>query len=113
MKVPAGEVAALEATIDALAAETQRPGDGCTLDLQRHLLHVLLIWLQRWYDATHTEPHEPDYPEMQMHRRFTEVLERDYARHHDAGPLRRRAGRAGAGAEQGAVARPPARRPRS
>jgi AraC family transcriptional activator of pobA len=83
--VPAGEVAALESTIDALRAETERPGDGCTLDLQRHLLHVLLIWLQRWYDATHTELHEPEYPELQMLRRFTEVLERDFATHHEAG----------------------------
>ena len=85
VKVPAGDVAALESTIAALEAETQRPGDGCTLDLQRHLLHVLLIWLQRWYDATHTELHEPEYPEMQTLRRFTEVLERDFARHHEAG----------------------------
>ena len=85
IKVPPSEVPALESTIDALRAETERPGDGCTLDLQRNLLNVLLIWLQRWYDATHTEAHEPDYPEMQMHRRFTEVLERDYARHHEAG----------------------------
>lgn len=85
VKVPPGEVPALESTIAALAAEADRPGDGCTLDLQRHLLHVLLIWLQRWYDATHTELHEPDYPDMQLLRRFTEVLERDYARHHEAG----------------------------
>ena len=85
VKVPESEVAALESTIAALEAETKRPGDGCTLDLQRHLLHVLLIWLQRWYDDTHTEAHEPDYPEMQALRRFTEVLERDFARHHEAG----------------------------
>lgn len=82
--VPDGEAPALESTIAALKAETERPGDACTLDLQRHLLHVLLIWLQRWYDASHTERREPDHPEMQLHRRFTEVLERDYARHHDA-----------------------------
>ncbi len=86
VEVPADAVASLEATIAALEAETARSGDdGCTLDLQRHLLQVLLIWLQRWYDATHDELHEPDHPEMQMHRRFTEVLERDYARHHEAG----------------------------
>lgn len=84
VSVPDGHVAALESTIAALAAETNRPGDGCTLDLQRHLLHVLLIWLQRWYDDLHTETREPDFPEVQLHRRFTEVLERDYARRHDA-----------------------------
>ncbi len=86
VEVPADDVASLEATIASLEAETGRSGDdGCTLDLQRHLLQVLLIWLQRWYDATHDDPHEPGHPEMQMHRRFSEVLERDYARNHDAG----------------------------
>jgi AraC family transcriptional activator of pobA len=85
VSVPPGEVPALESTIATLAAEANRPGDGCTLDLQRHLLHVLLIWLQRWYDDSHTETHEPGFPEMQMLRRFTDVLERDFATHHDAG----------------------------
>ena len=85
VNVPPGEVEALESTIATLAAESRDPGDGCALDLQRHLLHVLLIWLQRWYDATHTELHEPESSDLQMLRRFTEVLERDYARHHDAG----------------------------
>ena len=85
VKVPEGEVEALESTIAALAAESRNPGDSCTLDLQRHLLHVLLIWLQRWYDATHTELHEPEFADLQTLRRFTEVLERDYTRHHDAG----------------------------
>ncbi len=83
--VPAGEVAALESTIAALTAETERAGDHCSLDLQRHLLHVLLIWLQRWYDATHDHSHDPGRPEMLTLRRFSEALERDYARHHEAG----------------------------
>jgi len=82
--VPKGDVGALDSTIAALAAESDRPDDGCTLDLQRHLLHVLLIWLQRWYDASHTERLEPGHADMQLHRRFTDVLERDYARRHDA-----------------------------
>jgi AraC family transcriptional activator of pobA len=84
VSVPAGEVPALESTIATLAAEAHRPGDGCTLDLQRHLLHVLLIWLQRWYDDSHTESHDADFPALQMLRRFTDVLERDFAQHHDA-----------------------------
>ncbi len=82
--VPDGDVATLESTIATLAAEATGPGDGCTLDLQRHLLHVVLIWLQRWYDDSHAEHRDPGFSDMQVHRRFTEVLESDYARRHDA-----------------------------
>ncbi len=82
--VPEGEVEALESTIATLASEAGRPGEACTLDLQRHLLHVLLIWLQRWYDDAHTEDLDPDFAELQVQRRFAEALEADFASHHDA-----------------------------
>ena len=54
------------------------------LRLQRHLLLVLLLWIERWYDATRTERREPDDADVQLYRRFDQVLERDFARHHDA-----------------------------
>ncbi|MDA0162287.1 AraC family transcriptional regulator [Solirubrobacter ginsenosidimutans] len=82
--VPPSEVPALESTIAMLAAETARPRDAHGLDVQRHLLSVLLLWVERWYDATRTERRDPDDTDVQLYRRFDGVLERDFARHHDA-----------------------------
>ena len=82
--VPAGEVRRLEAAIDLLAAETRRPPDSRSVDLQRHLLSALLLWMERWFEATRTEQRDADDPDLQLYRRFSEVLERDYARHHNA-----------------------------
>ena len=85
LPVPPSEVPTLEATIAALAAETARPLDARGLDVQRHLLSALLLWVERWYDATRTERRDPDDADVQLYRRFDQVLERDFARHHDAG----------------------------
>jgi AraC family transcriptional regulator, transcriptional activator of pobA len=82
--VPPGEVPRLEAAIEALAAETRRPPDARSLDLQRHFLSALLLWLERWHEATQTEQPDAHDAELQLYRRFTEVLERDFARHPDA-----------------------------
>jgi AraC family transcriptional activator of pobA len=82
--VPAGEAGRLDALIDALAAETARPPDAYAAGLQGHLLAVLLLWLERWYDATRTERRDADDAEVQLHRRFARLLEADFARHHDA-----------------------------
>jgi AraC family transcriptional regulator, transcriptional activator of pobA len=82
--VPAGDVRRLEATIEALAAETRRPADSRSIDLQRHLLSALLLWVERWYEATRTQQRDADDAELQLYRRFADVLERDFARHHDA-----------------------------
>jgi AraC family transcriptional activator of pobA len=43
------------------------------------------LWVERWYDATRTERRDPDDADVQLYRRFDQALERDYARHHDAG----------------------------
>ncbi len=82
--VPAGDRPALESIIDALAAESTRPADARTAHLQRHLVAVLLLWVERWYDAVRTEARSADDAEVQLHRRFSRRLEDDYARHHDA-----------------------------
>ena len=82
--VPAGDVTRLEATIDLLAEETRRPPDSRSVDLQRHFLSALLLWIERWYEATRIEHHDADDPDVQLYRRFSEVLERDFARRHDA-----------------------------
>ena len=82
--VPDGEVGRFESAIDALAAETRRPADPRSVDLQRHFLSALLLWVERWYEATRVERPDDDAA-VQLYRRFAEILEREFARHHDAG----------------------------
>ena len=82
--VPPGEHDRLDALIGSLAAESARPPDGRSAELERHLLSVVLLWTERWYDATRTERRDPDDADVQLHRRFAQLLERDFARHHDA-----------------------------
>jgi AraC family transcriptional regulator, transcriptional activator of pobA len=82
--VPRGEQARLDALIDALGAELERPPDEHSPELQRHLLAAILLWVERWYDASRTERREADDAEIQLHRRFTRLLEDDFATHHDA-----------------------------
>ncbi len=80
--VPPGDADTFEATIVTLEAELARPPDACSVDLQRHLLSALLLWIERWHDdAIHERPDEGEA----LYRRFVEVLERDFAAHHDAG----------------------------
>jgi AraC family transcriptional activator of pobA len=83
--VPAKDVPLLESIIETLAQETTRPPDSCSVDLQRHLLAVLLLWVERWFEATQTDRRDADDPELQLYRAFVEVLERDFVRHHEAG----------------------------
>ena len=83
--VPPADVPRLEGAIDALATESRRPQDERSADLQRHLLSVVLLWVERLYDAARTGLREADDLEVQLFRRFAAVLERDFARHHEAG----------------------------
>jgi AraC family transcriptional activator of pobA len=82
--VPSDEVGALEAVIAALRSESARPADPRSAELERHLVSVLLLWVERWYDASRTEFRAGDDAEVELHRRFAQLLERDFARHHDA-----------------------------
>jgi AraC family transcriptional activator of pobA len=84
--VPDSYHAPLEATIETLRAESAGPLDPRSADLQRHLLSVLLLWVERWYDGEHTERRDgDDASALELFRRFSRVLERDFAAHHDAG----------------------------
>jgi AraC family transcriptional regulator, transcriptional activator of pobA len=82
--VPAGDVAALEGVIAALAAEAALPPDARAAELAHHLIAVLLLWIERWYDASRSEAREPGDADVQLQRRFARLLERDFAAHHDA-----------------------------
>ena len=84
VRVPAGSVAPLEAVIGALHREGALPPDARTGELAHHLLAVLLLWIERWYDAARIDAREPDDAAVQLQRRFTELLEADFASHHDA-----------------------------
>jgi AraC family transcriptional activator of pobA len=82
--VPEGDVGRLEATIHTLAAEARRPPDPRSADLERHFVAALLLWLERWSEAARPQQRDADDAEVQVYRRFLDVLERDFARHHDA-----------------------------
>lgn len=83
--VPSGEAEQLEAVITALEREIGRPADPETGELQRHLVSTILLWIERWYDASRAERPDADAAEVQLHRRFARLLERDFAHHHEAG----------------------------
>jgi AraC family transcriptional activator of pobA len=82
--VPRDHADALETIIRTLAAEAAAPPDAHSADLQRHLLSVILVWIERWYDAERTERRDAGDSGIQLFRRFARVLERDFAAHHDA-----------------------------
>jgi AraC family transcriptional activator of pobA len=83
--VPAGETERLGAVIEALGAEVGRPRDARSVELQRQLVSVILLWIERWYDAEHAEARKAEDADVQLLRRFVSRLESDYAQHHDAG----------------------------
>jgi AraC family transcriptional activator of pobA len=84
VQVPDGEADRLEEALRAIAAEAARPPDPYSADLLRHLVSTVLLWTERWYDAVRTERREQDDAEVQLHRRFAALLERDFREHHDA-----------------------------
>jgi AraC family transcriptional regulator, transcriptional activator of pobA len=83
--VPRDRADQLEALLRALDDELKRPTGPESSQLRGHLISVVLLWLERWYDALQEERPDPDEAQVQLLRRFIPVLERDYAAHHDAG----------------------------
>jgi AraC family transcriptional activator of pobA len=82
--VPAAEAARLDAAIDAIAAESVRPPDPYSGKLERHLIATVLLWIERWYDASRIEGRDSDDSDVQLQRRFAELLDTEYAQHHEA-----------------------------
>ena len=84
VSVPPGEVDRLESVIDLMAAEARRPPDSRSVALQCYFLSALLLWVERWHDASRVQQRDADDPDLLLFRRFSELLERHYAGHHDA-----------------------------
>ncbi|HEV2874819.1 MAG TPA: AraC family transcriptional regulator [Thermoleophilaceae bacterium] len=82
--VPEDQADQFEALLRALDDELKRPTGPESSQLLGHLNSVVLLWLERWYDASREEQPDPDEAQVKLLRRFIRVLERDYARHHDA-----------------------------
>jgi AraC family transcriptional activator of pobA len=82
--VPDSEADRLEAILDMLSAEIARRPDPRSIDLQRHLLSSLLLWVEGWHEAAQTGGSGLDAA-AQLHRRFAQLLDRDFAAHHDTG----------------------------
>jgi AraC family transcriptional regulator, transcriptional activator of pobA len=82
--VPADGFDRVDALVDALVSESLRPPDSRSSALVRHLVSALLLWMERWYDDTRTERRNVDDAEVELYRRFSQLLERDFSRHHDA-----------------------------
>jgi AraC family transcriptional activator of pobA len=84
MTVPPDEAPRFEALLDLLRAEIERPAGPESAELRRHLLASVLLWAQRWREAQ-LERGGASGPDMDLHRRFLELLERDFATSHEAG----------------------------
>jgi AraC family transcriptional regulator, transcriptional activator of pobA len=84
MTVPPDEAPRFEALLDLLRAEIEQPAGPESAELRRHLLASVLLWAQRWREAQ-LERGGASGPDMDLHRRFRELLERDFATSHEAG----------------------------
>lgn len=82
--VPDDAVTHLDALLLALAEEASRPFDSRRIDVQRHLLCTLLLWVERWNDGSQPARRAADDAAQQLYHRFLDVLERDYARRRGA-----------------------------
>jgi AraC family transcriptional activator of pobA len=67
-----------------LVAEIERPAGPESAELRRHLLASVLLWAQRWREAQ-LEGRGASGPDVELHREFVELLERDFATSHEAG----------------------------
>ena len=82
--MPAESCDTMSPLMHAIAEESERPPDAYGADVVRHLISTVLLWTERWYDAGREGRRDTDDADVQLLRRFTEQLERDFATHHDA-----------------------------
>ncbi|RPK57789.1 HTH-type transcriptional activator RhaS [Streptomyces sp. ADI96-02] len=82
--VPPPDTERLDAVVRALAAETRQAVEAHSTDVHRYLLMTLLAWAERWSVQDPFLRHEAP-ADIRLARRFADVLERDFTRHHDVG----------------------------
>jgi AraC family transcriptional activator of pobA len=78
------DVARLDGLIESLSDEASRSPDSRSVDVQGHLLCTLLLWVERWHASEQAEQRDGDDGALQLYRRFVDLLERHYARRHEA-----------------------------
>lgn len=83
LSVPEGEAPSFEALVDLLRAEIERPAGPESAELRRHLLASVLLWAQRWREAQ-LEDRGASGSDVRLHREFLELLDRDFAKSHEA-----------------------------
>lgn len=84
VQVPVEAVGHLDALLLVLAEELGRPPDSRSLDVERHLLCTLMLWVERWHTKEQAEHRAADESAQQIFGRFLEVLERNFSRRHGA-----------------------------
>jgi AraC family transcriptional activator of pobA len=84
MSVPEEDAARFEALLELLRVETERPPGPESPELRRHLLSAALLWAQRWREAQ-LEDRGATGTDVQLHRDFLELLEREFTSNHEAG----------------------------
>jgi AraC family transcriptional regulator, transcriptional activator of pobA len=84
LPVPRERADQLETLLRTLDDELKRPTGPVSSQLRGHLISVVLLWLERWYDAAREKRPDPDDEQVELLRDFVRVLDRDYADHHDA-----------------------------
>lgn len=84
LSVPPDEAPRFDALLEVMRAEIEQPAGPESAELRRHLLASVLLWAQRWREAQ-LEGGGASGPDVELHREFQELLERDFATSHDAG----------------------------
>jgi AraC family transcriptional activator of pobA len=81
--VPDEDAPRFDALLDLLRVEVERPAGPESAELRRHLLSAVLLWAQRWREGQ-LEEGGASRTDLQLYQQFDELLERDFATHHDA-----------------------------
>ncbi|HEY7453536.1 MAG TPA: AraC family transcriptional regulator [Thermoleophilaceae bacterium] len=84
LRVPDPDAERFDDLLELLRAELERPPGPESAELRRHLLAAALLWAQRWREAE-LEGRAASGTDVDLHRRFLELLERDFRTSHEAG----------------------------
>ena len=83
VSVPGEDARRFDDLLELLRVEVERPAGPESAELRSHLLSAALLWAARWREAD-LEHRGASGADVQLHRRFLEVLERDFAANHEA-----------------------------